>query len=411
MKIFFDTNMLLHSNLDTIDYFYISNISIQELQKIKISNSKDEEIKYKARKAVRWLKDNINKFKIILYDDNKKIKVPFTVDSNDKKIILTALIQQKQEKEKILFQTKDLNCFFLAQCAGLQAQLISEQFEDNYKGYSKIYCKTDEELSDLYNKLFSKTFGQDLFLTNEYILIYNKDNSLIDKYKYIGNNTFTKIPFIISDSKMFGKVKPIDPYQELVLDSFKNNQLTLVKGPAGTGKSLLSVSYLFHLLQKNEIDKIIIFCNTVATAGSAKLGYYPGDRTQKLLDSQIGNFLISKIGSRIAVQQLIDQEQLLLLPMSDIRGFDTSGMKAGIYITQAQNLTIELLKLALQRIGKDSICILDGDNKAQVDLSLYAGNNNGLKRVSEVFRGQDFYGEIMLQDIHRSKIAQVANNM
>ena len=97
--------------------------------------------------------------------------------------------------------------------------------------------------------------------------------------------------------------------------------------------------------------------------------------------------------------------------MSDIRGFDTSGMKAGIYITQAQNLTIELLKLALQRIGKDSICILDGDNKAQVDLSLYAGNNNGLKRVSEVFRGQDFYGEIMLQDIHRSKIAQVANNM
>ena len=78
---------------------------------------------------------------------------------------------------------------------------------------------------------------------------------------------------------MFGKIKPIDSYQELVCDSFKYNQLTLVKGRAGTGKSLLSLAYLFTLLEKGDIDKIIIFCNTVATAGSAKLGYYPGDRT------------------------------------------------------------------------------------------------------------------------------------
>lgn len=210
---------------------------------------------------------------------------------------------------------------------------------------------------------------------------------------------------------MFGKVKPIDPYQELLIDSFNANKLTLVKGTAGTGKSLLSVAYLFKALEEGKIDKIIIFCNTVATAGSAKLGYYPGSRTEKLLDSQIGNFLISKLGARQAVERLLDEQQLVLLPMSDIRGYDTSGMKAGIYITQAQNLNIELLKLALQRIGQDSICILDGDNTNQVDLSIYAGNNNGLKRVSEVFRNQDFYGQIELKIIHRSKIANIANNM
>lgn len=210
---------------------------------------------------------------------------------------------------------------------------------------------------------------------------------------------------------MFGKVKPIDPYQELLIDSFNTNKLTLVKGTAGTGKSLLSVAYLFKALEEGKIDKIIIFCNTVATAGSAKLGYYPGSRTEKLLDSQIGNFLISKLGARQAVERLLDEQQLVLLPMSDIRGYDTSGMRAGIYITQAQNLNIELLKLALQRIGQDSICILDGDNTNQVDLSIYAGNNNGLKRVSEVFRNQDFYGQIELKIIHRSKIANIANNM
>jgi len=68
--------------------------------------------------------------------------------------------------------------------------------------------------------------------------------------------------------------------------------------------------------------------------------------------------------------------------MSDIRGFDSTGMHAGIYITEAQNMDIELMRLALQRIGEDSICILDGDSEAQVDLSMYAGSNNGMRRVS-----------------------------
>ena len=97
--------------------------------------------------------------------------------------------------------------------------------------------------------------------------------------------------------------------------------------------------------------------------------------------------------------------------MSDIRGYDTTGMKAGIYITEAQNLDIELMRLALQRVGEDSICILDGDDQAQVDLSIYGGVNNGLRRVSEVFRGSDLYGEITLQKIHRSKIAELAQLM
>lgn len=97
--------------------------------------------------------------------------------------------------------------------------------------------------------------------------------------------------------------------------------------------------------------------------------------------------------------------------MSDIRGYDTSGMRAGVYITEAQNLDIELMKLALQRIGEDSICIIDGDCKAQVDDIAFAGNKNGMRRVSKVFRGKDVYGEINLKNIHRSKIAEIAELM
>lgn len=97
--------------------------------------------------------------------------------------------------------------------------------------------------------------------------------------------------------------------------------------------------------------------------------------------------------------------------MSDIRGYDTSGMRAGIYISEAQNLDIELMKLTLQRIGEDGICIIDGDCKAQVDDIHFAGSNNGMKRASKVYRGEKVYGEITLKNIYRSEIARIAERM
>ena len=159
--------------------------------------------------------------------------------------------------------------------------------------------------------------------------------------------------------------------------------------------------------QKNKIDKIIIFCNTVATKDSAKLGYYPGTRDEKLLDSQIGNLLSSKFGGRCEVERMIQEEKLVLLPMSDVRGYDTSGMRAGVYISEAQNMSVNLMKLALQRIGEDSICIIDGDCKTQVDDINFAGSNNGMRRASQVFRGHDVYGEI-IADGHHSHLAALS---
>ena len=194
-------------------------------------------------------------------------------------------------------------------------------------------------------------------------------------------------------------------------DSLSHNTLTLVKGPAGTGKSYLSLAFLFSELQQHHIDKIIIFCNTVATKNAAKLGFYPGSREEKLMDSQIGNFLSSKLGSSYAVEQLIQQDRLIILPLSDLRGYDTTGFKAGIYITEAQNLDIGLMKLAIQRIGEDSICVIDGDYLTQLDMDEFAGDNNGMRRLSEVFRNTDIYGEITLQTIHRSKLAMIAEEM
>jgi predicted ribonuclease YlaK len=87
------------------------------------------------------------------------------------------------------------------------------------------------------------------------------------------------------------------------------------------------------------------------------------------------------------------------------------GTKVGVYMTEAQNTTIDLMQLVLQRIGEDCICIIEGDDKTQVDLNVYQDSNNGLKRLSKVFRGEDYYGEVTLKNCHRSRIAERAELM
>ena len=264
---------------------------------------------------------------------------------------------------------------------------------------NEFYSNPEENMFDLY--------------VNQYLLIYDKETGeCVDQVCWTGKE-YRHLTYGNFRSRHFGEVKPMkgDIYQALAADSLINNKITLIKGPAGSGKTYLSLGYLISKLEHGRIDKIIVFCNTVATKNSAKMGYYPGTRDEKLLDSQIGNLLISKFGGRIIVEQMINEEKLVLLPLSDIRGYDTSGMRAGIYISEAQNLDIDLMKLTLQRIGDDSICIIDGDCKTQVDDVSFAGANNGMRRASQVFRGNDIYGEITLKNIHRSKIALIAENM
>lgn len=394
---FFDTCALLElQDKAFTEPFMVSIITLQELENIKTSNFKDEDTKYKARKLVHLLADNQEKYKVIAYSGDSAV-------SNDDKIISCAVGECGCKGEDI-FVTKDLCCALLARSRGLKVDYLSDP-KDDYCGFKEAYL-SEEALANIY-MLKEIDFSLNI---NEYLLIKDEQGTIIDKFK-MTKDGLIRVPYPCFDGNTFGKIKPQDPYQYIAMDSLKNNQITMIRGAAGTGKSYLAMGYLFDLLDHGKIDKIVIFCNTVATAGSAKLGYYPGTRLEKLLDSQIGNFLISKLGDREAVEQMCAANVLLLLPMSDIRGFDTTGMNAGVYITEAQNLDVELMKLALQRIGQDSVCILDGDSDAQVDLSIYAGSHNGMRRVSEVFRGEDLYGEVTLKEIHRSRIAKLAQKM
>lgn len=412
---FYDTCSLLNNysiifkNISSSP-FVVSNITLMELEEIKNSNRKDDSIKFKAKKVSQLLNFYYGKYTIVNYErewDETYLKtIPFLLDNNDSRIVISAYVYSDTHPD-ICFVTDDVNCNNLAKCLGLTTNSLTTKEDAEYTGYKIIACYNEEELAEVYNKIYS---GEHFDLLPNQYLVIRQDDKDIDCY-VLRDNKLIQVQFNTFKSKMLGEIKPIDLYQKLAVDSLQHNTLTMLRGAAGTGKSYLGLGFLFDRLEAGMIDKIIIFCNTVATAGSAKLGYYPGSRTEKLLDSQIGNFLVSKLGDRVAVERLIAEGELILLPMSDIRGFDTTGMRAGIYITEAQNLNIDLIKLALQRIGDDGICVLDGDSDTQVDLGIYSGVNNGMRRVSKVFKGQEFYGEVTLPICHRSKIAQIAERL
>ena len=388
----------------------ISSITLEELENIKTSGNKDPDVKYAARKVLTDMDEHYGAFEIVLYNDSygdMMMRDGISL-SNDAKIIACARhFAAKHPQDEVIFVTNDLICRHIASMYFVTEKVIEEDYD--YDGYKEVYLDEDG-LIEFYSNQDKNLY--DLFI-NQYLLVYDANSGdCIERLVWTGDG-YRRLAYNTFASKWFGDVKPMkgDLYQSLVADSFSNNKITLVKGPAGSGKTYLSLGFLMHKLERNKIDRIIVFCNTVATKNSAKLGFYPGTRDEKLLDSQIGNLLISKFGGRVAVEQMILEEKLVLLPLSDIRGYDTSGMKAGIYISEAQNMDVELMKLTLQRIGEDSICIIDGDCKTQVDDIHFAGSNNGMRRASQVYRGEDVYGEVTLRNIHRSRVAMIAEKM
>lgn len=409
---FYDTNALLLKMEGLFDEFFaISSVSLSELEKIKTSAGKDPNIKYSARRLLHLLDTHRGSYDVHIFTNNMLRPIadkalPF---NDDLRILATAIdYDNTRHPDETIFVTNDLS---LKNIANLffgedSIESVSEDL-DPYKGFADIVLN-DEQMTELYSNLNTNMFNLNV---NQYLIVRDSSGQIVDKLCWTGEG-HRPIGYYNFNSEQFGDIKPKkgDVYQALVADSLVKNKITMIKGPAGSGKTILSLGYLFHLLERNKINKIIIFCNTVATQNSAKLGYLPGTRDEKLLDSQIGLMLISKIGERLGVERLIDEGKLALLPFSDIRGYETEP-RSGVYFSEAQNLDIVLMKLGLQRIDNDSVCIIDGDSKAQVDDVAFSGHSNGMRRVSKVYRGEKIYGEVELQNIYRSEIARIAEGL
>lgn len=403
-----DTNILV-DDIESLQEYKIVLLShtLRELEKHKSSHN--EELKYKARQATRYIKEHIDQFYFDTKDyDGSKLGKDYDNSYQDNNILYACVDNQYS------LITNDVLLGYKAKGFDIEVININNEIKDEYKGYIEIFT-TEKELKSLVNTFDSNPFN--LYI-NEYLIVKDietkdkpsDEHKILDVFKFDGN-FYNRVLVKGFTTNAFGKFSPMDVYQKCALDSLEENNLTMIKGKAGSGKSLLALNYAFKKIEKGKRDKLIIFANPVASKNSAKLGFYPGTRDEKLIDSSVGSTLASKFGDKTELERLIQNGIVMLLPFSDIRGFDTTGMNAICYILEAQNLDVELAKLAIQRVGNDCEMIIDGDYNSQVDNYAYEGANNGMRRVSEIFRGEDYYGEVELPIIYRSKMAKRADLM
>lgn len=260
--IFYDTCALINrlEDISSTDYtFCISSVTLDELEKIKLSKDKDEEIKYKVRKLLYWMYLNQDRYIVTPHCEDYK--------NADDAIIEDA---SSIKDETVTFFTSDLSCYHRAKTKLRYVEYISDMKQDDkYTGYKKFAPMSTEDENDLYEKIYQNVNFANL-LENEYLIV-NCGNGKKDYFKW-RDNKFEKVPFRTVESMHFGIFKPRNDEQVLALDSMFTNRVTLLGGPAGSGKSAASLAYLFNQLENGKIDRIIVFCNPVAAKNAAKLG-------------------------------------------------------------------------------------------------------------------------------------------
>ena len=414
---FYDTSsLLIRANdwwMDEDTTVVISTITLQELENIKSSGGRDFETKRAAAQLLRSLVEHSGAYEVVIYMPSM---VQHLLDSgyelsNDLKILACASWWDYNiAPDNTIFVTNDLALYQIANIVFGEDSIESVEpvAADKYTGYKVITLKNDEEFGKFYADLDWNHFN---LLINQYLILKNAEGVVVDRFCWTGE-THRRLNYDGFKSKYFGLVRPMkgDEYQQIAADSLESHNVSMLCGKPGSGKTYLAFGYLFSMLEKGKIDRIVVFCNPVVAKNAAKLGFYPGTRDEKLLGSQVGAVLSSKLGDQTEVERLIQAGQLVLLPAGDARGYEVP-QNSGVYIMEAQNLTTDLLRLLLQRVSDGCKVIVDGDYEEQVDMDVYAGNNNGMRRMSEIFRGSPLFAQVELKNIYRSPIAALADNM
>lgn len=405
---FYDTNILMESDDSFFkNEFAVAAQTVIELEEIKTASYKDEETKYKARRATRRLL--LPYCTVVLdWDGIRDILAEEELaETSDNLILGSAKYFEEQCGNPVSFYTKDILCYKTAFMLGLQAFFVQDT-QDYYCGSIDVSLD-DVAMQDFYTRFNFNHFDM---LIGQYAAIHDEEGNRVDIVRWNGETHESVVQSALK-SRMFGSVTPFkdDDRQIMAIDSLLRNRITMLSGKAASGKTYLALAYMYHLLDKKMIDKIVVFANTVPVKNTATIGFLPGTREEKLMESSIGNILSSKLGGKEGLLGELERRRIEIYPACDIRGFDTSGMRAGVLVTEAQNADVELLKLMLQRIGEDSYCVIEGDYDTQVDNGAYAGDRNGMRRLSQVFRGDPSYGEVKLNKIHRSHIAELADRM
>lgn len=395
-----DTNILM----STIDFEELFNFCegsmgilynvLNELDGLKTAEG---DRGFRARRAIRHIEKYSNR--ITFLKSRATFKKLVKVDD----IIIDYFNNSTRRKNDILV-TNDIGMKMKARSCGVNTLSFYEHRKlEEWKVEKELPAQEFAKFLDEYDNKYGVSVGQYFILRTE----GNPTNRNI--LKYVAEDHWKEITLNQKLTNYLFAVSPKDDYQLCAMDSLVNDNMSIITGPAGTGKTLLSLAYCLKKIKETE-TKVNIFVNPVKTRGSEELGFYPGSRNEKLLQNFIGDILRNKIGDISEVYKLLETGLLNIYPISDIRGIEI-GTGEIMYITEGQNLSVDLMKLAIQRCSEGAKVIIEGDPFTQVDKSYFEGESNGLRRLIKVFFGFDDVGYVHLSNIYRSKYAAKAEEM
>lgn len=186
-----------------------------------------------------------------------------------------------------------------------------------------------------------------------------------------------------------GKIIPRGGNQQRYVQNVLTSDVSFGIGPAGTGKTYLAVACAVDMIERNEIERILLV--RPAVEAGEKLGFLPGDLSQKidpylrpLYDALYEMLGFEKVG------KMIERQEIEVAPLAYMRGRTLNN--SFVILDEAQNTTPEQMKMFLTRLGFGSRAVITGDI-TQVDLP--RGSKSGLTQALDILSG--------IEEIHVTK--------
>jgi len=235
----------------------------------------------------------------------------------------------------------------------------------------------------------------------QHVLKFNSlsEEDILDIVK--GRRTSDEIPEGVVCYSMSGRpIKARSENQQRLIDAYMDNDMIFATGPAGTGKTYLSIALAVKALKEKTAKKIIL--SRPAVEAGEKLGFLPGDMKDKI-DPYLQPLYdaLEDMLPQIKLQEMMERHVIQIAPLAFMRGRTLSD--AVVILDEAQNTTPQQLRMFLTRMGWNTKMIVTGDT-SQIDLP--KSQKSGLIEALHILQGVEGIGfvELNRKDIVRHKL-------
>ena len=245
------------------------------------------------------------------------------------------------------------------------------------------------------------SFEEHIETMRRHVLKYNKitEEDILDIVK--GERTHVDaVKGVVAYTITGRPIKPRSEHQQQLVDAYQTNDMVFAVGPAGTGKTYLSIALAVKALKEKTAKKIIL--SRPAVEAGEKLGFLPGDMKDKI-DPYLQPLYdaLEDMLPQTRLQDMMDKNIIQIAPLAFMRGRTLSD--AVVILDEAQNTTPQQIRMFLTRMGWNTKMIITGD-LTQIDLP--HGQRCGLRQALSILRDIPGIGVIELgqKDIVRHKL-------